>query len=375
MYREILNIVKGIVNNRMNRISYPSFCTFIVTWKCNARCVMCNIWKKQKYEEMDLGQIDTVFNQLKSLDVVRITGGEPFVRSDLVEIVNIIQQVVLPEMIHITSNGFLTEKIVNFIKRVDNPKNIHIKISIDAIGKKHDNIRGISGAYEKAIKTVEKLAALKNEFGFYLGIDQTIVDTASFDDAYILRKTCRKLGIDLHQVIAYENDVALYGLEDNVASMPPLGQFQTYGKFSKEEVERNLSFMNETANGIDNFREKVVKRYYLMGLYNRLLLNKPKPNPKCVALQNHIRILPNADIAVCLYDSRVIGNLVREKFTKIWFGNDIKKYRDAVKKCPGCWASCEVIPNAIYTGDIIKAIMFKHGNTKKQQEQKGVKAI
>ena len=336
---------------------------------------MCNIWKKQKHEEMDLGQIDTVFNQLKRLDVVRITGGEPFVRSDLVEIVNIIQQVVLPEMIHITSNGFLTEKIVNFIKRVDNPKNIHIKISIDAIGKKHDNIRGISGAYEKAIKTVKKLAALKNEFGFHLGIDQTIVDTASFDDAYILRKTCRKLGIDLYQVIAYENDAALYGLEDNVASMPPLGQFQTYGKFSKEEVERNLSFMNETANGIDNFREKVVKRYYLMGLYNRLLLNKPKPNPKCVALQNHIRILPNADVAVCLYDSRVIGNLVREKFTQIWFGNDTKKYRDAVKKCPGCWAGCEVIPNAIYTGDIIKAIMFKHGNIKKQQEQKGVKVI
>ena len=336
---------------------------------------MCNIWKKQKHEEMDLGQIDTVFNQLKSLDVVRITGGEPFVRSDLFEIVNIIQQVVLPGMIHITSNGFLTERIVNFIKRVDNPKNIHIKISIDAIGKKHDNIRGTGGAYEKAIKTVKKLAALKNEFGFYLGMDQTIVDTASFDDAYILRKICKKLGIDLHQVIAYKNDVALYGLENNVASMPPLGQFQTYGKFSKEEVERNLSFMNETANGIDDFGEKVVKRYYLMGLYNRLLLNKPKPNPKCVALQNHIRILPNADVAVCLYDSRVIDNLVREKFTQIWFGNDIKRYRDAVKKCPGCWAGCEVIPNAIYTGDIIKAIMFKHGNTKKHQEQKGVKVI
>jgi len=115
-----LNIAKAIIKRRFNKIPYPSFCTFSVTWRCNAKCTMCDIWKMPGCREMDFKQISAVFSQLKNLDVIRITGGEPFLRTDLIDIVNMMQKDIIPEKIHITTNGFLTEKILQFIKNVDN---------------------------------------------------------------------------------------------------------------------------------------------------------------------------------------------------------------------------------------------------------------
>ena len=63
---------------------------------------MCGIWKKKKSYEMLLEQTDRIFSQLKPLDVIRLTEGEPFSKDDTVDIVNIINKRVKPGIIHIT---------------------------------------------------------------------------------------------------------------------------------------------------------------------------------------------------------------------------------------------------------------------------------
>ena len=121
---------------------------------------MCEIWRKNNQDEMTLEQIEALFSQFRRLDGIRITGGEPFLRSDLSKIVNIIQRHTNPGVVHITTNGFLTERIIEFTKSVDNPYKIHFKISIDAVGEKHDDIRGVPGAYKEALDTLRELARL-----------------------------------------------------------------------------------------------------------------------------------------------------------------------------------------------------------------------
>jgi MoaA/NifB/PqqE/SkfB family radical SAM enzyme len=73
-----------------------------------------------------------------------------------------------------------------------------------------------------------------------------------------------------------------------------------------------------------------------------------------------MRLYPNGDIPVCQFNSKRVGNLRKQSFQEIWFGEnkEIEKQREWVRKCPGCWAECEILPSAIYTGDLLTRTLF-----------------
>jgi MoaA/NifB/PqqE/SkfB family radical SAM enzyme len=312
---------------------------------------MCDIWKKTPNNELTLEQIRQIFNQLRDLDAIKITGGEPFIRTDLTEIVNLIQKKNHPRVLHITSNGLLTERIVNLFDSVEKVENIHLKISLDAAGEKHDRIRGVNGAYKKVLNTLEELTKLRKRRNFYLGVDQTLIDYDS-ESARSLLKLCRRLGVGFHQAIAYDKG-ALLREEDELSLLPDLpGGYRTLKELSPKELKGILETMEDYIE-VDDFYERVLQKYYLNGLKNRLLFGKSEPKPNCVAMRTHLRILPNGDIPICVYDTSVVGNLTKEKLADIWFGEKIKRFRRMVDDCKGCWIPCEIVPNSIYTGDIL----------------------
>ena len=350
-----VNILTTVIKNRFRITQYPSFVTFFVTWRCNCKCIMCDIWKKRQVEELSIQEIENIFKQLKPIDAIRLSGGEPFLRKDISRIINVVDVTVDPKIIHITTNGLLTDYIVSTIKELDLNvvKKIHIKISIDDIGKAHDEIRGVAGVYDKAMDTVEKLAKLREDLHFYLGVDQTIVSEEGISAYSKLKSILEKINVNIHPVIAYEKTTALYS--DKADVVLPSNSYKTYGNFPKEHLKEFIQFLIKEASFLNSFEERVVKKYYLKGLYNRLIENKERPSPACVALNNHLRILPNGDIPVCMYNSTIIGNLRKDKFKDIWFGENIKKYRQWTKQCKGCWAGCETNISAVYSGDIWKA--------------------
>jgi Fe-coproporphyrin III synthase len=348
-----------ILKNRLGIISYPSFVTYIITWRCNAKCIMCDIWKKAKGYEMGINEIDNIFKQLKTLDAVRITGGEPFLRDDIADIVNVIQTRNNPHIIHITTNGLLKDKMLVFFNRIKNPKNIHIKISINAFAKEHDKIMGFDGAFETALDTLKGLINLKDKYKFFLGVNQTITTKESMQDYEKLKKICSDFNVSLFPVLAYAK-TAIYSQEENLELFPKKkGEFKSFAHFSKDDLEDTLKKLLEDARKNENFTERLIKKYYLTGAYNRLILGKAYPSPKCAALKNHLRILPNGDVPICLYNSHIVGNLCRQPFREIWFGPEIEKFRQKIKDCPICWAECEIGPNAAYTGDIVNSILVK----------------
>ena len=75
------------------------------------------------------------------------------------------------------------------------------------------------------------------------------------------------------------------------------------------------------------------------------------PNPKCVALNPHLRLLPDGRVPTCQFNTTSVGNLRDEDFADLWANDRIRKQREWVGKCPGCWAEYEVLPSTIYTGD------------------------
>ncbi|RKY63522.1 MAG: hypothetical protein DRQ02_12515, partial [Candidatus Latescibacterota bacterium] len=251
---------------------------------------MCDIWKKPPGEEMSLEKIRDAFAQIPAIKTVRLTGGEPFSRKDLPAIVEIIKKYTATELIHITTNGLLPETITEFIKN-SSCKGIHIKVSLTGYMEHHDQTLQYPGAYQKAIETIETLKRLQNKYNFVLGVNHTITDRISYADSEKIRKVCEKYNLPYLPVIAYQS-VDLYQ-EKHTSTGNKSTSFQCYGNFTENELKIILKDLIDSTRNIDNLIEKIVKRYYLIGLYNRLILKRSFPSPQCVALRNHIRILPN----------------------------------------------------------------------------------
>ena len=92
--------------------------TVIVTYRCNARCSMCNRYKAPSKIEEEIS-IETI-KKLPKMYFTNITGGEPFIRTDLKDIVRELYK--KSDRIVISTNGFFTDRIVelcrNFLRLV-----------------------------------------------------------------------------------------------------------------------------------------------------------------------------------------------------------------------------------------------------------------
>ncbi len=350
--RQLLSIPPTIVRNRRRRPQLPRYLTYIVTFSCNARCIMCDSWRKPSPNDLTIDEIDSIFSQLPQLDAVRLSGGEPFVRRDLLEIAHLAQDKLRPMFLHVTTNGFLTDRIVRFCEQRRKDIPLQLLISVDGLADKHNTIRGNPQAWNYVIKTLEALAPRRRELKLQLAVNQTIVDAEGAEHYRHLRDYLEPLDIRNHFVMAYDAS-ATYSLETETDVAPTeIGQFTTFGDFSKQQLS---DLFDDVERDLERyaFPERLAKRYYLEGIRNRLLGDKGQPNPKCVALSTHMRLLPNGEVPTCQFNTRSVGSLRDQSFEALWFGDEIADQRNWVHQCPGCWAECEVLPNAIYTGDLL----------------------
>jgi MoaA/NifB/PqqE/SkfB family radical SAM enzyme len=351
--KRVPGYVRALLARRQERTSLPRMLTYIVSFTCNARCMMCDSWRKDNKDDLSLPEIERIFDQLPPMDIVRLSGGEPFVRRDLTEIARAAINKLRPALLHVTTNGFLTDRIVDFCERRPKDIPLHLLVSIDGVGERHDTIRGHRGAFEKAMDTLKALAARREELRLVLAVNQTVVDAAGAKDYGALRDLLAPLGIKNQVVVAYRES-ATYSVapETNVAPAKS-GRFETYGELSPEDLEQLFAAIEEDLASYP-IPQRAAKRYYLDGIRNRLLERRLSPNPPCVALHAHMRLFPNGDVPICQFNSRRVGNLRETPFNEVWFGEAAEKGRNWVRHCVGCWAECEVLPSAFYTGDIVR---------------------
>lgn len=349
---QALSLPRTIWRNQRRRVDLPRFLTYIVTFTCNARCIMCDSWRKPSPNDLDLHEIESIFAQLPRMDAVRLSGGEPFVRRDLLDIAHLVQRRLRPAFLHITSNGFLTDRIVRFCEERDTTVPLELLISVDGVKEKHNEVRGHDQAWDYVNRTLEALAPRRRELRLELAVNQTIVDAAGVEHYKKLRDHLAPLGVRNNFVMAYDAS-ATYHLEGETEVAPgEIGEFTTFGEFSEEQL-RDL--FDSVERDLANYPlpERTAKRYYLRGIRNRLLGDVGQPNPKCVALSSHIRLLPDGGVPVCQFNTHSVGNLRQQSFEELWHGEAIRGQREWVRNCAGCWAECEVLPNAIYSGDLL----------------------
>lgn len=346
--------LSAVARNRRRVPGPPRFLTYTVTFTCNARCIMCDSWKMTSPDDLTMPEIDRIMAQLPPLDAVRITGGEPTARKDLVELVATVIRHTRPLVLHVTTNGFLTDRIVELAEKRDRGTPLFLLVSVDGEEAKHNHVRGRDTAWAGVTRTLEALAPRAKELNLKLAINQTIVDPEGVEHYARLRARFAPLGVTHNAVMAYDSS-ATYNLEKNIDIAPTeMGQFATFGDFTTEHFDALLAEVEADLPGLPA-AERAARRYYWKGIAARLRgEGVAAPNPPCVALNAHLRIFPNGDVPVCQFNTRTAGNLRRQSFKEVWEGPDAARERDWVNRCPGCWAECEVLPSAIYTGDLLR---------------------
>jgi len=305
--------------------------------------------------DLSLTEVEQIIGQLPVMDAVRLTGGEPFVRTDLAEIAAIVQRKLKPLVLHITTNGFLTDRIVALCEGRDKRTPMQLLVSLDGVGEKHNHIRGSSLAWKTAFATLQSLAPRQKELNIQLAVNQTIVDREGVEHYRLLRDQLKPLGVKHQAVMAYDTS-ATYNLKRDLDVAPKeIGKFMTFGEFSELDLRTLFSEIEKDLDQLPYWTRRA-KQYYINGIKQRLLPNSNSKisNPKCVALHSHLRIFPNGDVPTCQFNSKVVGNLRKDSFQDVWASSRAAEQRRWVQKCVGCWAECEVLPSALYTLDLLK---------------------
>jgi len=349
-----LSWLSSVAKNRVGAVPRPSWCTYLVTYRCNARCGMCDSWRLKPGPELSPTDVAAVFGKLGRLDVVRLSGGEPFLREDMLEIAQAVMRASDPMVLHVTTNGSFPERIERFAQSLEATR-LRMMVSFDGLGEEHDRNRGAAVSFAQAIETVVRLRGAK----IAVSVNHTVISARSLADGAGLRERMRGLGVDVHSVLAYE-DSAMYGIKLRGKRASALLSRPAYPLHPALREADALDFVEGELGALDQIADRgtrIAKRYYLRGLRSRLGGANAPRGPRCVALRSHIRLLPDGGVPVCQFNTERVGNLLKQSLEEVWHGEAAKPQRKWVDDCSGCWAECEVLPSAVYTGDLLRAIV------------------
>ncbi|MBI1783570.1 radical SAM protein [Candidatus Sumerlaeota bacterium] len=182
-----------------------------LTDRCNAKCIMCNIWKQVDNTAPSLPEEMTVEEMEKMLTLnraffsdlrhVAITGGEPTLRRDLVDIFRIFTTHLPQVTMSVNSNGFSSAKTVGAIEEVMQfRKKLSVMISIDGIGEGHDTVRGVKNVYKHCEATIDGLIELRKQHkGLKIEINHCMT-SENFEECEKVFEFCKERNLHFNPI-------------------------------------------------------------------------------------------------------------------------------------------------------------------------------
>jgi MoaA/NifB/PqqE/SkfB family radical SAM enzyme len=297
----------------------PTGCVVAVTYRCNARCEMCDIWKQPSDAERELSPSEYVWLPA-SLRSVNLSGGEPFLRDDLPEIARVVGRACPSARIVVSTNGLDPDRIE---RAMSSMPNVAVRISVDAVGRLHDEIRGVPGAFERAMETLERLSRA--------GVaDLGLAATSSGTNPGELSRV---------RALAEERGVAF--VASAVHSSPIF-----FGPHGEERPQSGES-VKEIG---DIMREQLKSRrprdwamaYYMRGLAD-YVLGRPR-RLRCGAGRYFFFLDPWGDVYPCNIHGVPMGNIRDGSYEELW-ERSASWVDEAVDSCEEqCWMVCTVSP-------------------------------
>lgn len=289
-----------------------------VTYRCNARCIMCSIWKHPSTD--DLRPEEYRFLP-PSLRYVNLSGGEPFLRKDLPEIVRVVKERAPRAETIISTNGFLTDRIAGMmpeILKID--PGIGVGISIDGMGKAHDEVRGVPGGFDKSMATLDRLKAL-GMTNLRLAFTAVKENVDELPKVYELTK---EKGVQFTLAVAQDSPHYFRAEEDHTVRAEKFGE-------RLRPVAEDLLRSGKPKNWL--------RAFFTHGLH-RYASGAGRPFV-CNAGSDFFFVAPNGDVYPCNILNDVMGNVRESSFEEIWSSDRAEAIRRTVRACDlRCWMIC-----------------------------------
>lgn len=292
----------------------------LITQKCDSRCKTCNIWKLGKMQnEMNIEDFEKLYSHENFLFVedLCISGGEPTLRLDLPEIMDVIRKYTPHlRMLFLATNANHPDRIMQFVEKESRRvEKLYVCVSLEGDRTVHNKIRGID-SYDLAIESLTKI-------GKYGDNVQSVISTT------ISPENCNKHSLEHISQVAQKTN--------STYSFRPASLNQNFYHneeksnllLSKKQSTFLMKFIN-SHNLNDLFLKELDK--YLSG--KTTIMGDQSSGIKCLAGDISVFIKPNGDIYPCINSRRKIGNKTKGVFIKNYsLGN--------MEPCP-CCTECQV---------------------------------
>ncbi len=302
---------------------------YAVTYRCNSRCKMCNIWKKDHSDasELNLDMLHSTFLNNRFFDnliEIGLTGGEPFLRDDLHQIGRFFLKNFPQARISVNSNGLMpdlisktTSLLVDGIP-LDERQRIRLSFSLDGIGEKHDLIRGRAHNFEKVLQIVEKM---KNEIpGLEYGFTFTVLPE-NYDQIWDVYNLAKDLKVGFSFSFAQTSGIFYENKDLNFSYTPVI----------LEEAYRQIRNIQKIDLNYTNYYYDKIVEYQ----------NDPCKHVSCYAGHSSFFLDPYGNVYPCILHHKAFGNIKQQAIQDLFNSNKAKAILDEIKrmKCH-CWG-CE----------------------------------
>lgn len=279
---------------------------------------MCNRYKAPSKPEEEIS-IETI-KKLPQMYFTNITGGEPFIRNDLKDIVRELYK--KSDRIVISTNGFFTDRIIDLCKEFPN---VGIRISIEGLEDTNNAIRGLENGFNRGYTTLKKLVEMNHPD---VGFGMTVQD-ANAKDLVPLYELSNEMNMEFATASLHNS---FYFVEaKNIIKDRPM-------------VAQNFeNLINELLKS--NSPKKWFRAYFNHGLINYIYGQK-RLLPCDMAFDTFF-IDPYGDVMPCngTKEKEVMGNLNEQSWNELWASEQADKVRAKVRGCNrNCWMIGSVSP-------------------------------
>jgi MoaA/NifB/PqqE/SkfB family radical SAM enzyme len=315
----------------------PTVLIYNCTFVCDARCEMCNNWKRgDRKSDMTLEQLDGAMNHpfWGAVENLNISGGEPTTRNDLPELTELlVRRLPRVRKVGINTTGLTPHRaipqltrIVEFCAARDLP--ISVRVSLDGIGEIHDQVRQVKRGFDKAGETIAAMEALARKHDqFQFGIAATIFAT-NMQDAKNILAWARERDLDIVFNMLRFTDAMLGNRElENTIRL----------KMAEEDFMRQF------------FLERVQEESVLSGQsfqylhYADMIANGYVRTMPCPFRSQGLLLNPDGELFYC-ENSKPLGNVLQTPAGELYFKAehlaDRATFEDTI--CKNCLSPCQV---------------------------------
>jgi MoaA/NifB/PqqE/SkfB family radical SAM enzyme len=295
---------------------------------------------KRKQEDLKLDEIQKIFKTLGQIYFFNISGGEPFLRKDLPEIIRLACRYLKPKIIHVPTNAIASERVrdltvrsLEIINSINSRIPFTVKPSIDGVGKIHDEIRGVKGNFKRLEKTIGYLKEIEKDYpNFHLELG-TVISNFNIDYLSEIEDYVHTIGVQSYRNEIAEQRTEFFNLQDPIT--PDAEIYERLIRRFSAKIKENLFQKRKLARVTESLRLV----YYDLAV--RILREQRQVIP-CYAGISNVHINYDGEVWPCcvLGYSQPMGSL-REKnydFQRVWHSDQANGVRKYIKEencvCP-----------------------------------------